>query len=204
MIKSFQKPIAIALLAGFLVGIVWFVAVRYVMYQSNTVHYHANFSLYINGKHDEFKSFTFYEEVQACTSEADNDPKHRVHMHNQENDVIHVHAPAVTWGAFFDNLGYSLGDKSIETDDGVFANNDTEKLTFTLNGQQVDKIANRLMASEDRLLINYGNDDTATLQSRFNEVASSAAEKNTQQDPASCSGSVKLTPLNRLKKVIGL
>ena len=99
MIKS--KKFWCAVLVAFLVGALSVVSLRYLMVKNKSVHYHADFALFINGKRDEFKNFSFYEEVQACSQDGSNNPRARVHMHNQENHIIHVHDAAVTWGAFF-------------------------------------------------------------------------------------------------------
>src|SRR3989344_6900954 len=110
-------------LAIFLLGIVSFIAFRFATFNGNDdVHYHANFALFVNDQRDEFKNFTFYEEVSACSNEAKDNPKTRVHMHDQNNGLVHVHAHGVTWGQFFHNLGYVLGDSLVKTDDGVYIN----------------------------------------------------------------------------------
>jgi hypothetical protein len=201
--KGIKRNILLAALLGFVTGVVLLVAVRYVTYKSPNVHYHANFALYINGQRDEFKSFTFYEEVQACTSGDNTDPKSRVHMHDNQNDVIHVHDSGVTWGDFFANLGYGLTNKAIQTDKGVYVDGQAgNELTFMLNGEKAESIANRVIQSEDVLLINYGKDDDATLKQRYDGISHSAGEFNTKNDPSSCSGSEELTPLQRIKKAI--
>jgi hypothetical protein len=199
------NKLVILSLVFFLAGIMSFIGLRYAMFKDTNVHYHANFALFVNGKRDEFKSFTFYEEETACTSDDKNNPKDRVHMHDQNNGLVHVHATGVTWGHFFANIGYTLGDQVLKTDQGVYVDGqDSNHLTFILNGQQVDNIANRLIKSEDRLLINYGNDDSKTIQKRFDIVPTDAHQANTEQDPASCKGSVKINAWQRLKISAGL
>ncbi len=189
----------------FLLGALVVVGIRFAAIKDDSVHYHANFALYINGQKDEFKSFTFYEEVQACTLNDPDNVKTRAHMHDQNSGLVHVHAHGVTWGQFFDNLGYTLGNKVVATDAGVFTDGqDTNKLSFILNGEPVQTIADRVIKSQDKLLINYGNDDDKTLQNRFNSVPADAAKANTTQDPAACSGSHKLTFTDRLKLSLGL
>jgi len=198
---------------AFLLGIMTFVAFRFITYKSTDVHYHANFGLYINGQRDEFKSFTFYEEVQSCTVHDPTNPRTRVHMHDQNNGLIHVHAEGATWGYFFANLGYTLGDKLIETD-SVFDNaknkgytiyadgKDGNKLSFILNGKKTSNIANVVIASEDRLLINYGNTSQEKLDQLFATVPTDAHKANTERDPASCGGGHQITFLERLKRSI--
>lgn len=180
------------------------VAIRFAVIKDTSVHYHANFALYINGRQDDFKNFTFYEEVQACSLNDPDNVKTRVHMHEQHAGLIHVHAHGVTWGQFFDNLGYTLGDKVMSTDGGVYVNDqDGNHLSFILNGDPVQAVANRVIKSEDRLLINYGKDNDKVLQERYQSVPSDAHQANTQQDPASCSGSHSLTFSDRLKQALG-
>jgi hypothetical protein len=202
-LSKFQKHL-LYFTAGVIVAFAATTAIRFAVLKDTAVHYHANFALYINGQQDPFKSFTFYEEIAACdTHELDN-PKPRVHLHDQKPHLIHVHAHAVTWGAFFDNLGYTLGDNLIKTDNGVFiTGDDGNKLTFLLNGQPVDKLANQVIKSEDVLLINYGKDNDNTLKQRYDGITRDAHVANTTVDPAACSGGQEFNFWNRLKQALG-
>lgn len=199
-----NKKITLGVLSGFVIGCLFLVAIRFVSYKDDTVHHHANFELYVDGKRDEFKSFTFYEEVQACSSDAVNNPKIRVHMHNQENSVVHVHAPAVTWGHFFANLGYTLGGKVIKTDSGVYVDGENgKKLTFVLNGKDVTDISNKVIDSEDALLINYGDENSEALKVRYDSIDKSADEYNQRDDPSGCKGGSNATFMDKLKYSVG-
>src|SRR5439155_147962 len=95
---------------AFLFGLLLMVVFRFIVYKPNTVHYHANFALYINGQRDQFQGPGYYEEVTACMNNHSGDPKTRVHMHNNVNSVVHVHDDGATWGQLFANLGYTLSD----------------------------------------------------------------------------------------------
>ncbi len=204
ILKKNPVTAIVIVLASVLVGATIMVGVRFITYKPNTVHYHANFALYVNGVRDGFKGPGFYEEVQACTSNESDNPRSRVHMHNNVNNVVHVHARGVTWGQFFENLSYTLGDNTIETSDGVFVSaQDGSELQFVLNGEPVDTAANRPIKSEDVLLVNYGNDDTSTIKSRYDVIPPDAHKYNERHDPASCAGSKPLTFLERLKVALG-
>lgn len=204
-LDKFNKRIAVAVAVGFVLGMLWLVAARFISYTSANTHFHANFALYINGQRDEFKNFTFYEEVQSCGSDEKNDPKHRVHMHDNINHVVHVHEAGVMWGHFFANLGYTLGDKLVQTDQGLYINGqDGAKLTFVLNGKEVNNIANKPIKSEDVLLVSYGKDDQTTIQKRYDGITKDAAEFNKRNDPSSCTGTKPLTFGQRLKKAVSL
>ncbi len=196
-----NKNLALSLLVGFVIGVIWLAGIRFAAYKSNNVHYHANFALYINGQRDQFKSFTFYEEVQSCYSDDKDNPKDRVHMHDNVNSVVHVHAPGVTWGHFFANIGYTLGDTLIKTDQGVYVDGQNgHMLRFILNGKSVENIANQLIKSDDTLLVDYGNDSSKTLQHRYDAIPQKADSYNDRSDPSSCSGSKDLSLPERLKK----
>ncbi len=198
------KPYMWWFVAGVLVAALATTALRFALAKDESVHYHANFALYINGQRDEFKSFTYYEEVAACDAHAVDNPRVRTHMHDKENQLVHVHSAGVTWGHFFANLGYTLGDDLIATSDGVFiTGDDGNKLSFTLNGQSVSSNANKIIGNEDTLLINYGKDSQDTLQQRFNDIPQDAKEANLIQDPAACSGGREFNTWNRLKQALG-
>lgn len=200
-----KKPVFVTALVMFLLGAFSVVAIRFATIKDNHVHYHANFALYVNGQKDPFKSFTFYEEVAACSLNDPDDVKTKVHMHGQNGGLVHVHAHGITWGQFFSNLGYTLGDKVLVTDNGVFAEGQEDNhLSFILNGEPVQSVSNRVIKSEDKLLINYGNDDDKALQDRYKTVPTDAAAANTTADPSTCSGSPKLTFKDRLKQALGI
>lgn len=183
-----NKKESIIFFIGILLGILLLAGVRFALYKDHSVHYHANFALYVNGHRDTFSGPGFYEEVASCNLDPESEPGHRVHMHDQINDVVHVHASGVTWGNFFENLGYSVSSKHILTTTNVLTENDVNKVTFILNGKEVNDISNTVIQSEDRLLVNYGNQDQNQINTEFNSVANTAKEVNKKPDPASCSG----------------
>lgn len=200
MLKNLNKKRAVLFAAvGFLLGVLIFAGLRVALVQDHSIHYHANFAVFIDGKREKFDNFTFYEEVQSCVADHSSDPKTRVHMHDQKNSLVHVHDNNSTWGHFFANLGYGLTDESITTLDKTYVDGQNgKKLTFFLNRQPVDFIANRVIESEDTLLIDYG--DGRNIDARYGEISRDAQEANTKPDPASCSGATSLTFSDRLKR----
>lgn len=177
-------PLAI----GFLTGILAFTAVRYFIAQPQETHYHSNFAVYINGEREQFDNFTHYEEIAACTSAYEDNPKGRVHMHGQVNDVIHVHDKRVTYGNFFQNLGWGVGKDYLATADKIYLEDKSHKLTFILNGETIDSVAGRVIGNLDRLLVSYGNQSDEELNEQYDSVASTAEEVNSYQDPSTCGG----------------
>jgi hypothetical protein len=189
---------------GVLLSFVATTAIRFALIKDTSVHYHANFALYINGQEDPFKSFTFYEEIAACDASSQTNPKVRSHMHDKNAHLIHVHDGGVTWGQFFENLGYTLGNNLVKTDSGVYiSGDDGNKLSFTLNGQAVESVANKLISSEDVLLVNYGKDNPSTLQKRYDSIPRDAPKANVTKDPSACTGGHELTFWSKLKQALG-
>ncbi len=202
--KPLPKRLMAAVVIGFVTGVLWLVCVRFIMYRPDIVHHHANFVLYINGVQDKFDNFTFYEEVQSCNDDEKNNPRVRVHLHENTSHVIHVHDGGSTWSHLFANLGYTLGNDVLKTDKGVFVDGqDGGKLRFYLNGKETDSIANQPIRSEDALLIDFSTDSEAVLKQRYDETKKDAGEYNKKDDPATCSGSKKLTFGQRLRHAVG-
>lgn len=188
-----------------IIGVLFAITLRFIFIPSNTVHHHANFALYVDGQRDLFENFTFYEEIAACSSEDHSNPKSRVHMHNQENSMVHVHDGGVTWGHFFANLGYTLGNSVLVTDDGNYIDGENGKsLKFILDGTEVSSIANAVIASDDRLLISYGDEDLTTLLGRYNSIPDNADEYNQKPDPSSCSGGGNESLKDRFTRTLGI
>jgi hypothetical protein len=204
-LKIAHRDIALTIIA-FLLGALWFFGMRFILVDRPATHYHANFALYINGERDPFESHSFYEEVVACYSKDEKyNPRHRVHMHNQISHVVHVHEKGATWGHFFANLGYTLGNNLVATDRGVFTDDaDGKQLTFYLNGETVPAVSNRIIESEDVLLIDYGTEDTAVLERYYDAIKQDAAEYNRRTDPGACSGNAAEGLGERFKRTLGI
>lgn len=183
-----MKKTLLLVAIGFAGGFAWLAGLRFFIAQPEETHYHSNFAVYINGEREEFDLPTYYEEVAACTTAYHDNPKGRVHMHGQINDVIHVHDQRVTYGNFFQNIGWGIGKNYLSTLDGTFVADDEHDLTFILNGEEIDSITNRVIGNLDKLLVSYGSASDEELQRQYETVADTAEETNKYQDPGSCGG----------------
>lgn len=193
--------------SGIVLGAVAILAIRFFTYNPPRVHYHANFAVYINGQRELFKGQQYYQEVAICSSTNDITlPQQRAHMHDGVNSVVHVHDHAVTWGQFFENLGWYVGPDFIETDSGkLYTDNDQSKLHIILNGQDytgLTPITNMVIKDQDRLLVSYGNEGDAALQQEYKSVPATAHTYDVSKDPASCSGTEKITLSDRLHHLL--
>lgn len=187
--------LTLVLLGVFILGLV-----RFIFVHDHHTHYHANFALYINGQKDEFNSFTYYEEVTACSDSSKMNPKSRAHMHNNVNSIVHVHDDAVTWGHFFSNLGYVFHDNLLITPKGRYEPVDDKKFSYILNGEKVKNISDKVIKSEDTLLINFGSDSEQELSARYSNIKQDAHEFNIKADPGGCAGAHDESITKRIKR----
>ena len=191
--------------SGLLLGAVVVLGVRFFAYQPPArVHYHANFALYVNGQREQFEDPRYYSEAEMCSAETENEPAERAHMHDNINNVVHVEDSATTWGHFFTNLGWTLGDDLLQAPDGtVYAASGDSTLHLLLNGQDytgLGSLADRVIKDEDRLLLSFGDQSDSAIQGQYDAIPRTAHQYDTEPDPASCSGGAKgVTLSQRLK-----
>ena len=155
-------------------------------------HFHVNWAIYVDGERLDLSDHRYMEEVSSCYSvDGDVTPQSRVHMHEGDHEVVHVHHLGVTWGHLAGNLGIGLGEGYLILSDGTrIFDGEGGRFTYILNGRALTSAHNELLASEDRLLISYGSESLDELaDERFAQVANTAGEYNTREDPATCSGS---------------
>lgn len=197
-----SKNIILSGLGGLLVGALIILGIRFFAYSpADGVHYHANFAVFINGQREQFKDFSYYVDTEGVCSleEKKMTPYERAHMHGYVGDVVHIEHEAVTWGQFFQNIGWVVDPLVIRTPDQILLENAQNKISFILNGKAVDSIVNRVVGDMDRLLVDYGRSSGQVLQTEYESIASTAAKYNSTKDPASCGGLEPSTWRNRME-----
>ena len=193
---KFNKQSLINGIVGLIIGVAIILGIRFATYSvEEGVHYHANFAIYLNGQREQFKDIFYYIGAESCTGESEHatNPYARAHMHDSVNDVVHVEDEAVTWGQFFQNIGWIVDPEVIRTPDQIFLADSQNKLTFMLNGEQTDKVINSVIGDKDRLLVDFGLTNNQTLQKEFASIASTAEKYNGMKDSGSCGGASQET-----------
>jgi hypothetical protein len=191
--KKVKKSTWLAVIAGLLLGAIVILAIRFATYHNpKGVHYHANFAIYIDGQRQQLNEPFYYEAVGAgCNTTGKLTPHERVHMHDNINSVIHVHDNAVTWGNFFQNIGWVVDTNLLEDPHGkVYLADGQSKVMFILNGKATDNVINQVVGDQDRLLISFGISSSQELQTQYNSVPATAHQADISKDPASCGGGV--------------
>jgi hypothetical protein len=124
-------------------------------------------------------------------------------MHQPDNNVVHVHDKNVTWGHFFESIGWALGSDTLVTTDTVYKTTDQKALTFYLNNKEVASPFDQVIGNEDVLVVSYG-DGSANLKTQAQEAKkpTPAHTANIQKDPAACRGSEELSFTTRLKNAL--
>ncbi len=184
-------------------GAVIILGIRFFTYKTDTVHYHANFALYVNGQQEQFSGMQYYTEAEMCTLDTTMIPTERAHMHDNVNNVVHVEDHTVTWGQFFVNLGWYIGPDFIESPDGtMYKESGDSKLNVIVNGQNytdLGGVANRVIKDQDKLLLSFGSINDNTLLQAYSSIPNTAQHYDVTKDPESCSGSKSnVTMHNRL------
>lgn len=196
-----NKKVATGVLLGAVIGVLLLLTVRFIFKKPEITHYHANFAVFIDGKRETFEGPGYYEEVQACS--ATESPRGRTHMHLPDNNIAHVHDKNVTWGHFFESIGWALGLDALVTEDEVYRTTQEKALAFYLNGEEVASPFNEVIGNEDVLVISYGDgSDDLKAQAEAAKKPTPAHTANTQTDPAACRGEEELGFAARLKDAI--
>lgn len=191
------------LLGAFLLGVLALGTARLLFAAPPpAVHHHANFALFVDGERVDLSADRFMEDVAGCALDPGAiGPRERVHLHNNEDHVVHVHHGGVAWGHLFQNLGMSLGDRVLVREDGsVLAADSAASLKFVLNGRAIGRLAGEEIRSGDRVLVSFGSESVdEVLAAQYPQVAEDAIRYNEEADPASCSGHGPLTFRERLR-----
>jgi hypothetical protein len=184
------------LLLGLVLGVLSLGMARFALVEPPpAVHHHANFAVFVDGQRLDLSGDRYMEDVTACAADpAGVRPQDRAHLHNNEPDVVHVHHAGATWGHLFANLGMGLGDRFLILDDGrrFFEGEEGRTLKFFVNGEQVLELQNRMIRSEDRVLISVGSEaPEEAVRTQYETVASNAGHFNEVSDPAGCAGAMR-------------
>ena len=175
--------VLIALGLSFLVGYV------YSGLQFIPPHYHANFAMYIDNQRVDFSDDRFMEDVAGCSLSGEKLPEDRAHLHENNQDTIHIHDEGVSWGHFFSNIGVVFDSQFLSGGNGqVFEETQDKEITYILNWEKVRNPFNTLIGSEDRLLISYGAESREEINAQYDKISTNAEEFNGKYDPGSCGG----------------
>lgn len=134
------------------------------------VHVHADFLLYLD--HERYR-FTD-DHYQSTSEELQHD---HLHLHNNNDQVIHRHAAEQTFADFLDSLGYHLTEDCLTTDteETFCTNHETnQQLQIYVNGTVIDNHTEYIFADEDKILVYYGNPNDERVTTYLDEITDDA------------------------------
>ncbi len=188
-------------ISGFVIGAFVILGIRFVTYKPVTVHYHANFAVYLNGQPEKFGSPLYYLDG-SCSMSGIMTPESRAHLAKGYDGVVHVQDHSVTWGQFFENLGWYVGDDFIKTADStLYQASGQSRLHIIIDGQDytdLGGITNRVIEDKDRLLLSYGDETQQTITQQYNSVPNTAGRYDGMRNSSSCGHSINITTKDRL------
>lgn len=131
-------------------------------------HDHADFAVYVRGQRVDFDGTEFL-------STEDKELSKNVHIHAPRTNVVHIHREQTTWNEFLTSLGMAVDDTCLTLSGGErLCNADTETLKFFVNGVRIDSLKFQDLSDLDRVLISFGADDDATIQTQIDSVTDEA------------------------------
>ncbi|MEC8339930.1 MAG: hypothetical protein VXZ40_04845 [Nanoarchaeota archaeon] len=130
-------------------------------------HVHADFKVLIHGEDITNFSNNNYQSTGFNTLHPD------VHLHDNNGNVIHHHAENINFSTFFNSLNMTLTDTCFLYNSSSYCTNETHKLEFYINDQQVQSLKSYVVEDLDRVLIVYDTIQTDT--SKYLELVTDEA-----------------------------
>lgn len=115
------------------------------------VHVHSDFVLFIDGEIIDLSDDKYQSNAMQIMHE-------HIHLHDNNDDVIHRHDHGVTLATFFDSLGFTLTNDCITNDRGrEYCTTEDQDLLVFINDERIIDFADYVNQEEDRILIYYGD-----------------------------------------------
>ena len=132
------------------------------------VHVHSDFALYINDKQIHFTDDKYQSTTNHVLLED-------MHLHDNDDEVIHRHADGITLVQFLASLGYTLTEDCLTNDTGEeFCTDEDHVLALYVNGEKISPLNNYINQEEDQILLYYGAPDSPNLNTYLKSVTENA------------------------------
>jgi hypothetical protein len=143
----------------------------YYLYQTlhqhthdSEVHVHSDFLIIIN---DTPISLTD-EKYQSSTSQVLHD---HIHLHDNEDNVVHRHAEGITFVDFLQSIGYTLTNECLTDDTATsYCVDPNNVLTLYVNEVPKTILTDYIPQEEDRILLYYGSPNNPKLRDYFDSI----------------------------------
>lgn len=137
-------------------------------YKNTEYHTHADFLMIVNDKKVDLSDDSFMTIATRILHPG-------VHLHDNDGDVIHFHAPGITLPTFLDSIGFALSATCLQTTDNEVCVDDNNVLKLYVNGEDRSAdIENYVSSDEDRVLLYYGTATNENLNNYLDAVTDNA------------------------------
>ncbi|MBI3980783.1 DsbA family protein [Candidatus Microgenomates bacterium] len=137
--------------------------------QSQSVHFHFDLKISLLGKVLDLTVPKYQSDEEG--KELDE----KVHLHDGNGMVVHIHASGVTLGYFLKTLGFTLDDVCLETDSkDKYCKKDANTLKTFVNGKEIEIAADYQPKDLDQILIYYGEDNKELIDQEISSVSKDA------------------------------
>ena len=132
---------------------------------ADEVHVHSDWVLHIAGNTYDLSADKYQSNSAQVLHE-------HIHLHDNNDDVIHRHDHGVTLAAFFRSLGFEISDSCITNDAGeTFCADEVNELMVFVNDTRIKSFVDYVNEEEDRILVYYGDPtDAAKIQTLLMSV----------------------------------
>jgi len=134
-----------------------------------SVHIHANIRVVVDGTLIDFSQDTYQKTSDGKELSED------VHFHGGNGEVVHVHKAGITINDLFAPFGMNLGRDCLTLDASTTkCATGANKIRMYVNGVQNTDYGNYVFKDLDRVLVIYGSESDATVQTQINSVPDTA------------------------------
>ncbi|MDZ7728714.1 MAG: hypothetical protein U5Q44_11245 [Dehalococcoidia bacterium] len=134
-----------------------------------TVHWHADLAIVINGESIDFGQEQFISTEDDPLAESS-------HIHDPRHSVVHVHLEQTTWREFLSTLGFQLGDNILTTPDGEeYVEGEGGEWHYIVNGVAIDSLQQQYIGDLDRVLMVFGDLSEEEALAMWSEAVSDEA-----------------------------
>lgn len=121
-------------------------------------HIHADFAIYLNDTR-----LPLTDEKYMSSAERIIHPD--LHLHDGNQDLLHVHKEGLTFADFLYSLGMPLRNDCMTDERGFeHCTGNGQELALFVNGERVADIVNYVPKDEDRILLYYGRIDNPNIE----------------------------------------
>ena len=135
-------------------------------YTLGSTHEHAVFAVKLDGQAIDFSQGKYQVKSRL------------IHVENGDGTTLHLHALGVPFSEFLKSVNMKIENSCFVRDDGVsFCDSEEKNLRSFVNGEEVESLNNYVLKEDDRMLLIYGSESDAAIQSEIEALRNTPVRK---------------------------